>query len=64
MATVLTRCIVLFKLKVYGKINVFIPKNTLLLSKGCFLLLLLNTRTYTEYTVKVVSVKIPIQYYL
>ena len=30
----------------------FIPKNTLIQSKGCFLLLLLKTRIYTEYTVR------------
>ena len=31
---------------------------------GCFLLLLLKTRTCTEYTVTVVSFKISIYYYL
>ena len=31
--------------------HVFIPTNSLLLSKGCFLLLLLKTRACTEYKV-------------
>ena len=44
--------------------HVFIPKNTLLYSKGCFLLLLLKTKICTMYTVNVVSFKIPVQYYL
>ena len=33
----------------------FIPTNSLLLSKGCFLLLLLKTRTCTEYTLKILK---------
>ena len=41
-----------------------IPKNTLLLSKGCFLLLLLKTRSCTEYTDKVVSFNIPVGFNL
>ena len=38
--------------------HVFIPRNTLLLSKGCFLLLLLKTRSCKEYTAK--NFKIPV----
>ena len=42
---------------------VFIPTNSLLLSKGCFLLFLLKTRTCTEYTLKVLKFQYIIIYW-
>ena len=51
---------------VYGKINNLISfiMYLFLLSKSCFLLLLLKTRSCTEYTVKVVSFEIPVGFNL
>ena len=73
MAIVLARCTVLFKLKVYGKINNYNIISFIMylfLKIHCFYLRVVSCCFYSKrgpaqgYTVKVVCIKIPIQYCL